>query len=355
VIVGLLLSLACLGILYISPVGTKLRARVHWVRDDVGGGARLLLWRDSLRMATRHPLLGYGPETFTAQFPPFVSVELSEAHPDFYHESPHNMFLDALVSRGIPGLLALLALCVLGFWAARKNAALAAALTAAIVCQQFIVLTVPTALYFYLLIAMIVAGATPIRWRQADQYPFALLPVAAATSVIFLIFAARLVLSDHALAEAEQRTAAGDVPAAAEAYRQIRRWEPSRGDSDLRYSKAMTRLATTTPVFATSVAAAQQAIDSGLRATQTAEDPQNAWYNLATIAALRNDQAGVEKGLRRAIECAPNWFKPHWTLAQLLELTGRHAEARQEASIAMELNGGHDPEVTRTSQTILSK
>jgi hypothetical protein len=91
-----------------------------------------------------------------------------------------------------------------------------------------------------------------------------------------------------------------------------------------------------------------------VRATKTAEERQNAWYNLAMIDALRNDPSGVENGLRNAIQCAPNWFKPHWTLSQFLELTGHHAEARREAAIALELDGGHDPEVAATSTKILS-
>jgi O-antigen ligase len=351
----LIASVACLGVLYTSPAGAMLRARVHWSLDDVRGGARMLLWKDSFHMAMRRPLLGYGPETFTAQFPPFESVALSQAYPDFYHESPHNMFLDALVSRGIPGVLSLLTLCLLAFWSARKNAALAVALTAAIVCQQFMVLTIPTALYFYLLIAMIFASTIPSRPFEPRKFPVALIPIAAAVAIVFLVFAARLTLADRAMALAEQHAAAGDVTGAAESYRVAKRWDRSPGATDLLYSRAMTRLAATTPVFATSVAAAGQAIESGIRATETTEDRQNAWYNLATIAALRNDQSGVENALRRSIAAAPNWFKPHWTLSQLLELIGRHAEARLEAAIAMDLDGGHDPEVAATSQKILSR
>jgi tetratricopeptide (TPR) repeat protein len=325
---------------------------VHWSLNDLRGGARLLLWRDSLHMAMRRPLLGYGPETFTAQFPPFESVELSRAYPDFYHESPHNMFLDSLVSRGIPGALALLALCGVALWAARKNAALFGALAGAIVCQQFMVLTIPTALYFYLLIAIVVgqghALPTPLSRRP---YPWITVPIA----LVFLATATSLLIADRAMAVAEQHAATGDVKGAAEAYRTVQRWELSHGSSDLRYSRAMTRLATTTKDFATSVAAAREATDSAIRATESAEDRQNAWYNLATIAALRNDRAEVERSLRRAIDCAPNWFKPHWTLSQLLELTGRHEEARREAATALDLDGGHDPEVTATSRKILSR
>jgi O-antigen ligase len=346
-------GIACLGLLYVSPAGEKLRARVHWSLDDVRGGARLLLWKDSIRMAIHRPLFGYGLETFTEQFPPFESVELSRAYPDFYQESPHNMFLDALTSRGLPGALLLLSLCVLALWAARKNAALAAGLTGAIVCQQFVVLTVPTAVYFYLLIAMLFGGtAQPVAPRR---FPRVLVPLTAAIAIVFLIFAARLIIADHSMALAERRIEAGDAPGAAAAYRAVQRWAPAGDAGDLRYSRAMTHLSSTTPVFATSVAAASQAVESGIRATQTAEDRQNAWYNLATIAALRNDPAGVESGLRHAIASAPNWFKPHWTFSQFLELRGRHAEARQEAALALELNGGHDPEVTETSSRILSR
>jgi tetratricopeptide (TPR) repeat protein len=157
------------------------------------------------------------------------------------------------------------------------------------------------------------------------------------------------------MAVAEQHAATGDVKSAAEAYQTVQRWDLSHGSSDLRYSRAMTRLTTTTRDFATSAAAAQQATESAIRATETAEDRQNAWYNLATIAALRNDRGEVEHSLRRAIDCAPNWFKPHWTLSQLLELTGRHQEARREAATALDLDGGHDPEVTATSRQILSR
>lgn len=349
------ICVACLGVLYLSPPGAKLRARVHWSLDDVRGGARLLLWRDSLRMAMHRPVLGFGPETFTAQFPPFESVDLARSYPDFYHESPHNMFLDALTSRGFPGALALFVLCGLAVWAARKNAALAAALAGAVVCQQFVVLTIPTALYFYMLIAMLIAGVSPARQLEPRSFPRIFIPLAAAIAIVFLVFATRLTLADRAMALTARSAASGDVQAAAQHYRTVQHWDPSRSDSDLIYSRTMTRLASTTSLFATSVAAAQQAVESGIRATETSEDRQNAWYNLATIAALRNDRSGVENGLRRAILCAPNWFKPHWTLAQFLELTGRHAEARREASTAIELDAGHDPEVTATCGRILSR
>ena len=50
---------------------------------------------------------------------------------------------------------------------------------------------------------------------------------------------------------------------------------------------------------------------------------------------------------RAAIRCSPNWFKPHWMLAQILRREGRLEEARAEAERAAYLNAGKNPEVRR--------
>ena len=101
---GLITVTALLGFV-ISPAGAGIRSRIHWSLEEPLGGARPLLWRDSLRMAATHPGAGYGPETFTAEFPRYQSVALSRAYPDFQHESPHNLLLDTLLEQGVPGLL----------------------------------------------------------------------------------------------------------------------------------------------------------------------------------------------------------------------------------------------------------
>ena len=64
--------------------------------------------------------------------------------------------------------------------------------------------------------------------------------------------------------------------------------------------------------------------------------------------ASLGDQGSVERCLRNAIAWAPNWFKPHWTLAQFLQLSGRHDEAVQEAAAALEREGGKNAEVLAT-------
>ena len=160
-----LASAACLVVFFFSPPGAQLRARVHWSMDDIWGGARLLLWRDSLAMAVHRPWTGFGPETFSTQFPRFQSLALARAYPDFYHESPHNIFLDVLTAEGAAGLLTVLGLTVLGFCTYRRldrryAAPVIAGWAAFLVCNQFVVLIAPTA-------AISICGSRS--WRAAHM------------------------------------------------------------------------------------------------------------------------------------------------------------------------------------------
>ena len=92
---------------WFTPVGRHVRGR--WPLDPAGG-TRPLVWRDSVRMARSVWLVGSGPETFAREFPRYESLDLVRAYPDWNHESSHNVCLDALLSQGVTGLLALLAL-----------------------------------------------------------------------------------------------------------------------------------------------------------------------------------------------------------------------------------------------------
>ena len=84
-------------------------------------------------------------------------------------------------------------------------------------------------------------------------------------------------------------------------------------------------------------------------------DLQNALVNLAAFKATVNDAVGVELSLRQAIAVSPNWYKPHWLLAQVLELNGRMAEAKIEAQAAEDRDGRKHPEVHATWDRIRAR
>jgi O-Antigen ligase len=328
---------------YLSPAGQNLRSRSRWFAEDPSGGGRLLLWRDTMRMPAARPLAGFGPDTFTAQFARVESAELARQRPDFEWESPHNMFLDVLAAQGVPGLIALAGLCGAALWAGfrAREPALTAALTAGIVSQQFSAMTIPTALMLYVTCALL------MRWggRSAPAHAALRIPLA----VILIAFGIRLAAADHALALAQNRLKAGDSAGAAASYANYRsRLLPGELTADLWYSRASLELAQRTRNPAVGIQALAQAQAAAARATQTADDPFNARYNLAAFDALRVDSAASERDLRLAIAARPNWFKPHWTLARLLLVESHPAEAEPEAALALSLDAGKHPEVSQT-------
>lgn len=345
---------------YFSAPGQMLRSRTRWFFEDPLGGGRLLLWRDSLRMcAVRWPV-GFGPETFSIHFPQYQSRELARAYPALFQESPHNIFIDALAGQGVPGLAILMGLTALGFyslWKVRHRAeaaALGAALLALLISQEFTSFTLPTAMFFYATIALAVALTSgPVRFPSGKggairTVCFTLL------SALFIAFAVALVGTDAGLVRVDRLIRAGKPGEAAALYARIRRWQPPGVRTDLWYAGAMAGASQKAQSDAESMAAAQQALAAAVRASRNSEEPQNAWLNLAVFYGQRNDSLHTEQSLRAAIACAPNWFKPHWLLAQVLRVAGRLQEARTEAVLAAELDGGKDPEVARTEQEIIA-
>lgn len=365
------ISLIAVGAFYVSPAGERLRARAHWIGEDPAGGARLLLWRDSLRMAATHPWSGFGPESFVAEFPRFQSVELARLYPDFYHESPHNLWIDTLSGQGVPGLLAQLAMVLLaisaGVRALRAKPELAsvllAGLIAVLVAHQFAVLTVVNGMFLYFGCALLISLGTStvgqasrgVSTRPAEvRAPRALVLAGGSALALFLLVVTfRLVSTDLALASAERAIEAGNISAATAAYRRAVDLRNTGLTADLYFSRRWARAAGDAPDALSKLYLAQLAAGSASLAAEVPEGSPNAWFNMAELGASRSEAASVETALRSAIAQSPNWFKPHWALARLLFLQGRREEARQESVKAMDLDR-KDPEVAATLAPILS-
>ncbi|HWB86664.1 MAG TPA: O-antigen ligase family protein [Bryobacteraceae bacterium] len=333
-------------LLIITPPGQQVRARLRWASEDVWGGARLRLWRDSIGMAIHRPAAGFGPEVFTAAFPAYESKALARAYPDFHHESPHNLFLDALVSQGIPGLAIWLGLCIYGLWMAQRgskqdafaSAVIGASLVGAIVAQQFTAFVAVTLLYFFLMLVLVETPPTLPPRRLA-------LPVAIPVAALLVFFGIRLVAADGSLEAVHRAVNQGRIRDAAVLYPRA----ASLGmPADLWYSRSVAQAGARTNNLTDRWAASQQAMLAAQNAVRTSEDPYDAWYNLAALYASRNDFAHTEASLRQAVKAAPRWYKPHWMLAQILQIAGRLDEARAEAQTAVDLAGGKHPEVAQT-------
>jgi hypothetical protein len=353
-----------MGAFYFSPAGERLRARAHWISEDRAGGARPLLWRDSLRMAAAKPLTGFGLDNFVAEFPHYQSEELARAYPEFYHESPHNMFLDALTAEGVPGLLVLVGVAVAaiaGGLRARTQdsrslaAALLPAFVASLVAHQFVVFTAPTAFYFYLGAGVLAGGnaPNPATFRVSAVVRWAVLAGGVAAAGFLVVMAYRLVAADSALAAVERRLDANDAHGAADAYRKALNRKGPDVSADLYFSRRWAAVARNAPDTISKLYYGQVAAGAASLATKSPEQQQNAWYNLAVLEASINNTRAVEYNLRASIAAAPVWYKPHWALARLLAAEGRLREAAPEARRAVYLNDAKNDEVVSTMNAIL--
>jgi O-antigen ligase len=363
IVIGALIAASVAGFYY-SPGGRRLRNRVEWSSEDALGGARLWLWKDSLRMGAWYGAAGAGPEMFSSAFPRFQSLELARAYPNRYNESPHNILLDALTAQGIAGLLVLLGLVALPLGTLRRAASergvLAgfggAAFVAALTSNQFLAFTLPTALYFYVTAALLVVLALESD-SPTDRARWAGLVVpgmAVPLGFMLVFFALKLAMADRAMLQVREEAAAGDIREAIAGYEEVLRIKPKGMETDLWFSRLMAGTAGQTRDPATNLAAWLAGFEAARRATTASDAPQNAYYNLAAFHSMQNDFARTETALRKATEAAPMWYKPRWLLAQVLREAGRLEEALVEAQTAAALNGGENPEVEATLKELTS-
>ncbi len=341
---------ACLlcAAFYFSPAGTLLRARVVWSGDEPLGGARPLLWRDSLHMASARPLTGFGPETYLTAFAPWQSEDLSRLFPDRHHESPHNLALDALTSLGIPGLLLLMGWGVLAWRAyatARRNGSvkavpLAAACIASAVASMFSAASSGPVLLSFLALAMLVAECPATEAAGTRRAPLAALwapPLAAG----FLIFAGFFGVYEFRLQQFSGQPSEAS-------YRAVQGASLPGAADDLYASRLLQLACQKRTDVASYVGCIQQTLQAAARALKTDDDAANAWYNIAMLSAVQRNLAGTRQGLLEASKASPNWFKPHWTLANLLAQSGEKMQAKSQAQRAAFLDSNRDPEVVET-------
>jgi tetratricopeptide (TPR) repeat protein len=232
-----------------------------------------------------------------------------------------------------------------------------AAFVAALISNQFLAFTAPTALYFYFTAAILMvlglereASVRPRRWA-GRAIPLVAIPLGLALAV----FAVKLADADRRLLRVREEAAAGNTQAAIALYEKVLRTKPKGMETDLWFSRLMAGTAGQTKDPAKNLASWLSGFEAAQRATMASDAPQNAYYNLAAFYSMRNDFARTEAALRSAIDLAPKWYKPRWMLAQVLREAGRLEEALVEARTAVELNGGENPEVETTLKELANQ
>lgn len=107
----------------IALVGLPGRESVREAFDSESIGGRLSFWQLGLEMTADRPLLGYGQDAFSIQFPSYRDrPDLSGINTiSIDPESAHNFYVDLLSGTGVLGLLSFMALAgVIAFYAVRR-------------------------------------------------------------------------------------------------------------------------------------------------------------------------------------------------------------------------------------------
>src|SRR5205085_5828895 len=101
--VAALVVVAAIALIAANPASRQIvtRARAA-IAEGASGAGRTLLWRDTLPMLPAYGLAGCGPEGFRKAFLPYKSKQLAQLAPQTNNENPHNAYLDAAISFGLP-------------------------------------------------------------------------------------------------------------------------------------------------------------------------------------------------------------------------------------------------------------
>ena len=345
-IVGAVL-ITVLILIWSSSLGKSLRNRVtHWGQDVTGGG-RLLVWKDSLSLVREHPVLGHGPETFAEEFRRVESSAFANAYPYDNLQSPNNYFVDITAGEGIFGFCVALSLLVLAAYAGLKphanqqarSSGLLSGFIAMVVALQFTPLAIPVAVLLYSLVAILIASQCPSGQTPSWRWT-AITRVAAASGIVLLSAAATLyVVQDATFADLGKKLARGELARVPDEYRFVSRLPFPKPGQDLWLSQRFASLAESAPGnagWALSLARQASAV-----AEHSSEEPFNALYQSALLALASNDPKAAEEKLRVLLQKAPTWYKPRLLLAQLLLSSGRYTEGIDEGKRAADVAGQH--------------
>jgi O-antigen ligase len=333
-------------LIVLSPAGSTFRHRLQQWREDLGG-PRIGVWRDSATLIAEHPLFGTGPETFAVEFRKVESPELSRAYPDFYHETPHNAFIDAATGQGLPGALILAAFVALVFWRrteladASLQATIQAALFGMLLGSLFASWTLVTGLFLWVLagvLAGLLAGKSLAKPASASQpIPKLWRIPAGLLAAVFVVIAALLGAQDFYWSNLEDAVADKDFQEAETAYSAATAFSAGMPGYELWGSREFAILGRSLGSVPGAALAWRKAGDASALAEKQGEEKFSAAYQSSVLAVASADLPRAESKARDAIVLAPNWYKPHLLLAQILQGEGNGEGASREAQLSVNL------------------
>jgi hypothetical protein len=215
-------------------------------------------------------------------------------------------------------------------------AGLEAALLAILVSSMFASLTLVASLYLWsitgLAVAMLPAESTQISPVRGKEW---LLRVpAVAVACVFFFFAISLAAQDAAWAELRSAVARKDFSDASEAFSQAISSSAGLPGYELWASREMASLGRSLGDTRDGAACWKEAAEASARAEKRSEERFMAAYQSSVLAIAAGNLQQAELKAREAIKLAPNWYKGHLLLSQILQIAGRNQDAAREAQLS---------------------
>jgi O-antigen ligase len=114
----LLVPVAAILAFAVAPPSFRHRAEsiIHPQANVDSNDFRIICYRTGVRMIRAHPWLGLGPEIVHAQFVKWIPDDIPRPLPPAYYGHLHSIYLHYAAERGIPTMLALMAMLGILFW-----------------------------------------------------------------------------------------------------------------------------------------------------------------------------------------------------------------------------------------------
>jgi len=375
------------GVIAISPAARSVTLRARSLTaEGLTGAGRLPLWRDTLKMLPASALVGTGPDSFRLAFLAYESRQVARLTGGD-NDSPHNAYLDAAVSYGLPGALlyiAAIGLALRLLLRARRQAAtsdlriiftgLLAALVAVAVHNFFIYDQLPTGLYFFAFLALAQVAINLVESgndRQAAEVRATAKPdstsrapawvrpatwavgIAGGALVVTAIWYATGVLrADLAIKRALAAADRGDLNQVAEQAEVAARSPEPTGDHHLMIAGAFGICSSNLEATANAARQSGSATPSGAPASQRAQElglaqaqqslkhsfaPDVGYLFQAGLAEAAGNTALARDSASEAVNLHPNNFRAHLLLARAYTNEGRLEQAAGEAQTALDL------------------
>ena len=310
-----------------------------------GGGPRLQMWMECPALIAQHLAFGEGPEMFAGEFRKIQSAKLSREYPDFYNETPHNALIDVACAQGIPGSLIFLGVFVL-VWSAGRNGTCAsnslmpgieAGMLGILITSMFASLTLVTSLYLWSLAGIAIAIAPGTRRAEHDRKLRFLRVPAVVLSAALVASGTSLALQDSAWSDLGSAVEGKDFRRAQDAYSRAARFGFGMPGYELWGSREWASLGRSLGNSPEAGTAWKMAAAAASVAEIRGEERFSAAFQSSVLAVAASDLVRAEFEARETIRLAPNWYKGHLLLSQMLGIRGENAGAASEARLSEEL------------------